>query len=565
KVQKKEEEDEEESEAPKPKKGSAPKLAAAAAKRKVHEEEEEEESEAPKPKKGSAPKLAAAAAKKKVHEDEEEDEEESEAPKSKGSVPSKAASTRISKKTSVADLDAASAKSKVHQEEAEEADEEEREAPKPKKRAAPKIAAAGKKKVQKQEEEDEEESEAPKPKKRAAPKIAAAAKRKVQKKEEEDEEESEAPIPKKGSAPKLAAAAKRKVHEEEEEEEEDEEESEAPKPKKGSAPKLAAAAKKKVHEDEEEDEEGSMEQEDTCEEDGSDQDEKAIVNVFKSDIATALRDAELGTSCWEEPWYNLAARVFANDDDFGDDLRTLPHYEAQLFPKVERFLNMAMDRHWHAAPQCEPLEVWDGAFTAKCPCVIIFLVLLVWWLDVSPDTGYQFLDYFSGKARLALMAEAAGYKVQAYDIAYGVQRAKKRGRIAVSLILRSKLDHLVAAFGVVCSSFVPVNRGTSKRSYLCPRGDENVVSVRKGNKLMAREYTFCYARHFVELLPDMFAKRPMEYTVSEKPLIDLWNETQFEWDDLWHDCDLMDVIRYARGSKKLRIPKAWRPHLPSHL
>ncbi|CAE7198229.1 unnamed protein product, partial [Symbiodinium sp. KB8] len=278
----------------------------------------------------------------------------------------------------------------------------------------------------------------------------------------------------------------------------------------------------------------------------------AIVNVFKSDIATALRDAELGTSCWEEPWYNLAARVFANDDDFGDDLRTLPHYEAQLFPKVERFLNMAM--------------------------VIIFLVLLVWWLDVSPDTGYQFLDYFSGKARLALMAEAAGYKVQAYDIAYGVQRAKKRGRrssmdlnsnagmvIAVSLILRSKLDHLVAAFGVVCSSFVPVNRGTSKRSYLCPRGDENVVSVRKGNKLMAREYTFCYARHFVELLPDMFAKRPMEYTVSEKPLIDLWNETQFEWDDLWHDCDLMDVIRYARGSKKLRIPKAWRPHLPSHL
>ena len=53
--------------------------------------------------------------------------------------------------------------------------------------------------------------------------------------------------------------------------------------------------------------------------------------------------------------------------------------------------------------------------------------------------------------------------------------------------------------------------------------------------------------------------------VSDRPLIDLWNNAQFEWDDLWHDCDLMDVIRYARGSKKLKVPKEWRPHLPSHL
>lgn len=50
------------------------------------------------------------------------------------------------------------------------------------------------------------------------------------------------------------------------------------------------------------------------------------------------------SSSRQEPWYNLAARVFQNDDDFGDDLRTLSHYEAQLFPKVERFLEMATDR-----------------------------------------------------------------------------------------------------------------------------------------------------------------------------------------------------------------------------
>ncbi|CAE7794044.1 unnamed protein product, partial [Symbiodinium necroappetens] len=198
--------------------------------------------------------------------------------------------------------------------------------------------------------------------------------------------------------------------------------------------------------------------------------------------------------------------------------------------------------------------------------VIIFLVLLVWWLDISPDSGIQFLDYFAGRARLALVAEGAGYKVQAYDKAYGDALGKRKNKrssmdlnsnagmvIAISLILRSKLDQLVAAFGVVCSSFVPVNKGTSKRCYLCPLGDESSLAVRKGNKLMARstilmhlvvaagdvqsfdvdekvpifhveadvavvyfghnrEYTFCYARHFVLMLEDMMAQRPIEFT-----------------------------------------------------
>ncbi|CAE7217942.1 unnamed protein product, partial [Symbiodinium sp. CCMP2456] len=137
--------------------------------------------------------------------------------------------------------------------------------------------------------------------------------------------------------------------------------------------------------------------------------------------------------------------------------------------------------------------------------VLIFLVLLVWWLNISPDAGIQFLDFFSGKARLSLVAEGAGFKVAAYDKIYGDKRGAKRGKrsamdlnsnagmvLAISLILRSKLDELVAAFGVVCSTWVPVNKGTSKRCYLCPHGDENVVSVRKGNKMMARSTILMY-------------------------------------------------------------------------
>lgn len=60
--------------------------------------------------------------------------------------------------------------------------------------------------------------------------------------------------------------------------------------------------------------------------------------------------------------------------------------------------------------------------------MVIFLVLLVWWLDISPDVGYDFLDYFSGKARLSLMAEGAGYRVQAYDKSYGDFRGARKGK-----------------------------------------------------------------------------------------------------------------------------------------
>ena len=59
-------------------------------------------------------------------------------------------------------------------------------------------------------------------------------------------------------------------------------------------------------------------------------------------------------------------------------------------------------------------------------------------------------------------------------------------RLAISLILASKLDELVAAFAVVCSTWTPVNQGTSKRSFLCPLGDQNVAAVRRGNKMMSR-------------------------------------------------------------------------------
>ena len=47
---------------------------------------------------------------------------------------------------------------------------------------------------------------------------------------------------------------------------------------------------------------------------------------------------------------------------------------------------------------------------------------------MSPDIGYEFIEYFSGKARLAQMAAAAGFVADAYDKTYGDSRAAARGK-----------------------------------------------------------------------------------------------------------------------------------------
>ena len=50
----------------------------------------------------------------------------------------------------------------------------------------------------------------------------------------------------------------------------------------------------------------------------------------------------------------------------------------------------------------------------------------------------------------------------------------------------------------------------------------------------------------------------------EKPIQQLWAETTF--DDMWDDhSDLLQVIRYLRDSKRLKLPEAWRPLLPTSL
>ena len=50
---------------------------------------------------------------------------------------------------------------------------------------------------------------------------------------------------------------------------------------------------------------------------------------------------DLETSLVQEPWWNLATRLFQNDD--GDTWRSIAEYETQLKPRVPKFLKMALD------------------------------------------------------------------------------------------------------------------------------------------------------------------------------------------------------------------------------
>ena len=143
-----------------------------------------------------------------------------------------------------------------------------------------------------------------------------------------------------------------------------------------------------------------------------------------------------------------------------------------------------------------------GATNTRCrPQVIILLTLLVSWMPDQGDvkTEIQVIEYFAGVGRIARMAHAVGLQSTAVDLEYGKEKARVSGRrnsmdlnsnaglvLAIKLILRAKFNDLVAVFAMCCSSFVPVNRGTGSRDLLVPEGDENVVSVRRSNKLLSR-------------------------------------------------------------------------------
>ena len=58
-------------------------------------------------------------------------------------------------------------------------------------------------------------------------------------------------------------------------------------------------------------------------------------------------------------------------------------------------------------------------------------------------------------------------------------------RLLISTILRCK-PPFVITFGLVCSSFIAVSRGSARRHFFWPLGDETSSAVQLGNLLASR-------------------------------------------------------------------------------
>ena len=59
-------------------------------------------------------------------------------------------------------------------------------------------------------------------------------------------------------------------------------------------------------------------------------------------------------------------------------------------------------------------------------------------------------------------------------------------RLGIHLLLSS--EFVAAFFAVVCSSYVPVNRGSTGRSLMTPLGNEDYPHVRRSNKMTSRTF-----------------------------------------------------------------------------
>ena len=63
-------------------------------------------------------------------------------------------------------------------------------------------------------------------------------------------------------------------------------------------------------------------------------------------------------------------------------------------------------------------------------------------------------------------------------------------RLVLLAILNGRLDDFMIHFGLVCSSFVTISKGTHWRCPTFPLGMENVRFVREGNEFTSKIFGF---------------------------------------------------------------------------
>ena len=195
-------------------------------------------------------------------------------------------------------------------------------------------------------------------------------------------------------------------------------------------------------------------------------------------------------------------------------------------------------------------------FLSKAFVVLILMTSWLTLLDGQDDRELQIIELFAGQARITRLGKACGIPCQAHDWDYDRKAKNSKGsfnnafditgpaglvflRIIISsnfifkkpdsckvvqscwykkiqklkpstsqprLILRSlqrcQFDLVTVIIGLLCSSWVVINSGTSKRDELLPHGDEDAPSVKKSNLMTARngDYTSVGDKNFVGIL-----------------------------------------------------------------
>ena len=89
-------------------------------------------------------------------------------------------------------------------------------------------------------------------------------------------------------------------------------------------------------------------------------------------------------------------------------------------------------------------------------------------------------------------------------IVFGSLHSFKPPRLSVWLILNGRENELFALFATVCSSWIHLNAGTSRRSLLLPEGDTSRSYIQAANEMVSRTLAIpiiiCFISCFCEVV-----------------------------------------------------------------
>jgi hypothetical protein len=188
--------------------------------------------------------------------------------------------------------------------------------------------------------------------------------------------------------------------------------------------------------------------------------------------------------------------VLALRGDPGKEVKRVQDAVRSVFPVGTREEHAYRQALATAFPEYSGLSVEEISLQLLCACVLVRRAA-VDWPNSRKLSG--FLEFFAGDGNLSSAMEGAGVLTKAFDVRYTTPEAEMQNLLTarglryalVSIIFTTKEVDVWA--GIVCSSWVWVSRGTTKRGKDATMiwGDERIPSVTLGNGLAIRVVGLC--------------------------------------------------------------------------